>query len=136
MATAADGCTETTTIHYAPYYNSAEHGVTLLVNNKNEADKYTLSDKKGGSLIQIFGGTENANKILTPSLTDFASTKTGIEIANNTGIIGVKSIDRSNLAKNIATGHKMKVGFVVSSTATGLSVKALELFNIQRVRLL
>ena len=134
MATAADGCTETTTIHYAPYYNSAEHGVTLLVNNKNEADKYTLSDKKGGSLIQIFGGTENANKILTPSLTDFASTKTGIEIANNTGIIGVKSIDRSNLAKNIATGHKMKVGFVVSSTATGLSVKALELFNIQLLK--
>lgn len=133
-ATAADGCTETTTIHYAPYYNSAEHGVTLLVNNKNEADKYALSDEKGGSLIQIFGGTENANKILTPSLTDFASTKTGIEIANNTGIIGVKSIDRSNLAKNIATGHKMKVGFVVSSTATGLSVKALELFNIQLLK--
>lgn len=134
MATAKDGCSETTTIHYAPYYSPAEHGVTLLVNNKDEADKYALSDENGGSLIQIFGGTENANKILTPSLTDFASTKTGIEIANNTGIIGVKSIDRSNLAKNIATGHKMKVGFVVSSTATGLSVKALELFNIQLLK--
>lgn len=131
MATAADGCTETTTIHYTPYYNSAEHGVTLLVNNKNEADKYTLSDKKGGSLIQIFGGTENANAILTSDLTDFVSTKPGVEIANNTGIIGVKSIDRSNLAKNVATDHAMKVGFVVSSTATGLSAKALELYNIQ-----
>lgn len=133
-ATAADGCTETTTIHYAPYYNSAEHGVTLLVNNKNEADKYALSDKKGGSLIQIFGGTENANKILTSDLTDFASTKPGVEIANNTGIIGVKSVDGSNLAKNVATDHKMKVGFVVSSTATGLSAKALELYNIQLLK--
>lgn len=130
----ADGCTETTTIHYAPYYNSAEHGVTLLVNNKNEADKYALSDNKGGSLIQIFGGTENANKILTSDLTDFASTKPGVEIATNTDIIGVKSVDGSNLAKNVATDHKMKVGFVVSSTATGLSAKALELYNIQLLK--
>lgn len=134
MATAADGCTETTTIHYAPYYNSAEHGVTLLVNNKNEADKYALSDKKGGSLIQIFGGTENANAILTSDLTDFVSTKPDVEIANNTGIVGVKSVDGSNLAKNVATDHEMKVGFVVSSTATGLSAKALELYNIQLLK--
>lgn len=133
-AAAADGCTETTTIHYAPYYNSAEHGVTLLVNNKNEADKYALSDKKGGSLIQIFGGTQNANAILTSDLTDFVSTKPGVKIANNTGIVGVKSVDGSNLAKNVATDHAMKVGFVVSSTATGLSAKALELYNIQLLK--
>lgn len=134
MAKAADGCTETTTIHYAPYYNPAEHGVTLLVNNKNEADKYALSDKKGGSLIQIFGDTQNANAILTSDLTDFVSTKPGVEIATNMGIIGVKSVDGSNLAKNVATDHAMKVGFVVSSTATGLSAKALELYNIQLLK--
>ena len=133
-ATAADSCTETTTIHYAPYYNSAEHGVTLLVNNKNEAEKYVLSDNKGGSLIQIFGGTENANAILTSDLTDFVSTKPGVAIATNMGIIGVKSVDGSNLAKNVATDHAMKVGFVVSSTATGLSAKALELYNIQLLK--
>lgn len=130
----ADGCTETTTIHYAPYYNSAEHGVTLLVNNKNEADKYALSDKKGGSLIQIFGGTENANAFLTSDLTDFVSTKPGVEIATNMGIIGVKSVDGSNLAKNVATDHAMKVGFVVSSTVTGLSADALKLYNIQLLK--
>lgn len=135
MATAAaDGCTETTTIHYAPYYNSAEHGVTLLVNNKNEAEKYVLSDNKGGSLIQIFGDTQNANAILTSDLTDFAYTNPGVEIATNMGIVGVKSVDGSNLAKNVATDHKMKVGFVVSSTATGLSAKALELYNIQLLK--
>lgn len=133
-ATAADGCTETTTIHYAPYYNSAEHGVTLLVNNKNEADKYALSDKKGGSLIQISGDTQNANAILTSDLTDFAYTNPGVEIATNMGIVGVKSVDGSNLAKNVATDHKMKVGFVVSSTATGLSAKVLELYNIQLLK--
>ena len=134
MATAADGCTETTTIHYAPYYNPAEHGVTLLVNNRNEADKYALSDNKGGSLIQIFGDTQNANAILTPTLTDFAYTNPGVKIATNTGIIGVKSVDGSNLAKNVATDHAMKVGFVVSSTATGLSADALKLYNIQLLK--
>lgn len=133
-AEATDGCTETTTIHYAPYYNSAEHGVTLLVNNKNEADKYALSDKKGGSLIQIFGDTENANAILTSDLTDFVSTKPGVAIATNMGIIGVKSVDGSNLAKNVATDHAMKVGFVVSSTVTGLSADALKLYNIQLLK--
>lgn len=133
-ATAADSCTETTTIHYAPYYNSAEHGVTLLVNNKNEAEKYALSDNKGGSLIQIFGGTENANKILTSDLTDFAYTNPGVEIATNMGIVGVKSVDGSNLAKNVATDHAMKVGFVVSSKATGLTADALKLYNIQLLK--
>lgn len=133
-AEAADGCTETTTIHYAPYYNSAEHGVTLLVNNKNEADKYALSDKKGGSLIQISGDTQNANAILTSDLTDFVSTKPGVAIATNMGIIGVKSVDGSNLAKNVATDHAMKVGFVVSSTVTGLSADALKLYNIQLLK--
>lgn len=130
----ADGCTETTTIHYAPYYNSAEHGVTLLVNNKNEADKYALSDNKGGSLIQIFGDTQNANAILTSDLTDFAYTNPGVEIATNMGIVGVKSVDGSNLAKNVATDHAMKVGFVVSSKATGLSADALKLYNIQLLK--
>ena len=135
MATAAaDGCTETTTIHYAPYYNSAEHGVTLLVNNKNEAEKYVLSDNKGGSLIQIFGDTQNANAILTSDLTDFAYTNPGVEIATNMGIVGVKSVDGSNLAKNVATDHAMKVGFVVSSTATGLTADALKLYNIQLLK--
>lgn len=130
----ADGCTETTTIHYAPYYNSAEHGVTLLVNNKNEAEKYVLSDNKGGSLIQIFGGTENANAILTSDLTDFAYTNPGVKIVTNMGIVGVKSVDRSNLAKNVATDHAMKVGFVVSSTATGLSADVLKFYNIQLLK--
>lgn len=134
MAKAADGCTETTTIHYAPYYNSAEHGVTLLVNNKNEAEKYVLSDNKGGSLIQIFGDTQNANAILTSDLTDFAYTNPGVEIATNMGIVGVKSVDGSNLAKNVATDHAMKVGFVVSSTATGLSADALKFYNIQLLK--
>ena len=130
-AAAADGCTETTTIHYAPYYNSAEHGVTLLVNNKNEADKYALSDKKGGSLIQIFGGIENASNVLNSSLNDYASVKAGVALVENTGIIGIKSVDKSALNKNIDKTHEMQAGFVVTFNSTVLDLKALNLYNIQ-----
>ena len=50
------------------------------------------------------------------------------------GIVGVKSVDGSNLAKNVATDHAMKVGFVVSSKATGLTADALKLYNIQLLK--
>lgn len=130
MATAADGCTETTTIHYAPYYDPAEHGVTLLTNNANET-KYELSDNKGGALLQIFGDIENASNVLNSSLNDYASVKAGVSLAENTGIIGIKSVDKSALNKNIDKTHKMQAGFVVTLNSTVLDLKALNLYNIQ-----
>ena len=129
-ATAADGCTETTTIHYAPYYNSAEHGVTLLTNNASET-KYELSGKNGGALLQIFGGIENASNVLNSSLNDYASVKAGVKLVENTGIIGIKSVDKSALNKNIDKTHKMQAGFVVTFNSTVLDLKALNLYNIQ-----
>lgn len=130
MATAADGCTETTTIHYAPYYDPAEHGVTLLTNNASET-KYELSGNNGGALLQIFGGIENASNVLNSSLNDYASVKAGVSLAENTGIIGIKSVDKSALNKNIDKTHKMQAGFVVTFNSTVLDLKALNLYNIQ-----
>lgn len=130
MATAADGCTETTTIHYAPYYDPAEHGVTLLTNNASET-KYELSGNNGGALLQLFGGIENASNVLNSSLNDYASVKAGVSLAENTGIIGIKSVDKSALNKNIDKTHKMQAGFVVTFNSTVLDLKALNLYNIQ-----
>ena len=130
MAKAADGCTETTTIHYAPYYDPAEHGVTLLTNNASET-KYELSGNNGGALLQIFGGIENASNVLNSSLNDYASVKAGVSLAENTGIIGIKSVDKSALNKNIDKTHKMQAGFVVTFNSTVLDLKALNLYNIQ-----
>lgn len=130
MATAADDCTETTTIHYAPYYDPAEHGVTLLTNNASET-KYELSGNNGGALLQIFGGIENASNVLNSSLNDYASVKAGVSLAENTGIIGIKSVDKSALNKNIDKTHKMQAGFVVTFNSTVLDLKALNLYNIQ-----
>ena len=130
MATAADGCTETTTIHYAPYYDPAEHGVTLLTNNASET-KYELSGNNGGALLQLFGGIENASNVLNSSLNDYASVKAGVSLAENTGIIGIKSVDKSALNKNIDKTHKMQAGFVVTFNSTVLDLKTLNLYNIQ-----
>ena len=130
MATAADDCTETTTIHYAPYYDPAEHGVTLLTNNASET-KYELSGNNGGALLQLFGGIENASNVLNSSLNDYASVKAGVSLAENTGIIGIKSVDKSALNKNIDKTHKMQAGFVVTFNSTVLDLKALNLYNIQ-----
>lgn len=129
-ATAADGCTETTTIHYAPYYDPAEHGVTLLTNNASET-KYELSGNNGGALLQLFGGIENASNVLNSSLNDYASVKAGVLLVENTGIIGIKSVDKSALNKNIDKTHEMQAGFVVTFNSTVLDLKALNLYNIQ-----
>ena len=130
MAKAEDGCIETTTIHYAPYYDPAEHGVTLLTNNASET-KYELSGNNGGALLQIFGGIENASNVLNSSLNDYASVKAGVSLAENTGIIGIKSVDKSALNKNIDKTHKMQAGFVVTFNSTVLDLNALNLYNIQ-----
>lgn len=127
---AADGCTETTTIHYAPYYDPAEHGVTLLTNNASET-KYELSGNNGGALLQLFGGIDNASNVLNSSLNDYASVKAGVALVENTGIIGIKSVDKSALNKNIDKTHEMQAGFVVTFNSTVLDLKALNLYNIQ-----
>ena len=130
MALAADGkCSETTTVHYAKTYKHEDQGVTLLVNNEKET-KYQLSDKFGGGLLQILStAIQNRNAILTSSLSDFTYRIPSLELATNTGIVGVKSVDGSCLAKDIKNARK--VGFVVSSKATGLVADVLKLYNIQ-----
>lgn len=129
-ATAKDGCFEETTIHYAPFNDPVGNGVTLLVNGNSDAKtKYVLSDKAGAGLLHIFAGLENASNILSSKLNAFAYRAAGVGLAENTAIVGVKSVDGSNLAKDIK--NKMNVGFVVSSNGTGLKADVLKLYNIR-----
>lgn len=135
-ATAADGCYEETTLNYAPKYVAEEHGVNILVNKEGEEPKYELSDKLGGGLIQIFDKMMNCSAILTTSLNDFAYREPGVEVAANTGLVGIKTADGSNFADGLngnarAFNGKMKVGFVVSAKATGLDANVLKLYNIK-----
>lgn len=135
-ATATDGCYEETTLNYAPKYVAEEHGVNILVNKEGEEPKYALSDKLGGGLIQIFDRMMNRSAILTTSLNDFAYREPGVEVAANTGLVGIKTADGSNFADGLngnarAFNGKMKVGFVVSVKATGLDADVLNLYNIK-----
>ena len=135
-ATAADGCYEETTLNYAPKYVAEEHGVNILVNKEGEKPKYELSDKLGGGLIQIFDRMMNRSAILTTSLNDFAYREPGVEVAANTGLVGIKTADGSNFADGLngnarAFNGKMKVGFVVSVKTTGLDADVLNLYNIK-----
>lgn len=135
-ATAADGCYEETTLNYAPTYVAEEHGVDILVNKEGEKPNYVLSDKFGGGLLQISEGMKNRSAILTTSLNDFAYRQPGVELAANTGLVGIKTADGSNFADGLngntrAFNGKMKVGFVVSAKATGLDANVLKLYNIK-----
>ena len=134
-ATAADSCFEETTLNYAPTYVAEEHGVNILVNKDGES-KYVLSDKLGGGLLQIFDGMKNRTAILTTSLNDFTYRQPGVELAANKGLVGIKTADGSNFADGLngntrAFNGKMKVGFVVSTKATGLDANVLKLYNIK-----
>lgn len=135
-ATAADGCYEETTLNYAPTYVAEEHGVDILVNKEGEKPKYVLSDKFGGGLIQMSDRMMNRSAILTTSLNDFAYRQPSVELAANTGLVGIKTADGSNFADGLngnarAFNGKMKVGFVVSVKATGLDADVLNLYNIK-----
>lgn len=135
-ATAEDGCYEETTLNYAPKYVAEEHGVDILVNKEGEEPKYVLSDKFGGGLIQISDRMMNRSAILTTSLNDFAYRQPSVELAANTGLVGIKTADGSNFADGLngnarAFNGKMKVGFVVSVKATGLDADVLKLYNIK-----
>lgn len=131
----SEKCYEETTLNYAPTYVAEEHGVNILVNNEGES-KYVLSDKLGGGLIQIFDKMMNRSAILTTSLNDFTYRQPGVELAANKGLVGIKTADGSNFADGLngntrAYNGKMKVGFVVSTKATGLDANVLKLYNIK-----
>lgn len=132
----SEKCYELTTLNYAPTYVAEEHGVNILVNKEGEEPKYVLSDKFGGGLIQISDRMMNRSAILTTSLNDFAYRQPDVELAANTGLVGIKTADGSNFADGLngnarAFNDKMKVGFVVSVKATGLDADVLNLYNIK-----
>lgn len=132
----SEKCYELTTLNYAPTYVAEEHGVNILVNKEGEKPKYVLSDKFGGGLIQISDRMMNRSAILTTSLNDFAYRQPDVELAANTGLVGIKTADGSNFADGLngnarAFNGKMKVGFVVSVKATGLDADVLNLYNIK-----
>lgn len=131
LAEGKEACKETTIVHYANAEKKAAEGMTLLVNNEGEPVKYQLSDKFGGGLLSIIAKeVKNASAVLTSALSDFTYRIPSISLVKNSGIVGIKSVDGSNLAKSV-NGKKMKAGFVVSTKTSGLNADVLNLYNIK-----
>lgn len=131
LAEGKEACKETTIVHYANAEKKAAEGMTLLVNNEGEPVKYQLSDKFGGGLLSILAKeVKNASAVLTSALSDFTYRIPSISLAKNSGIVGIKSVDGSNLAKSV-NGKKMRAGFVVSTKTSGLNADVLNLYNIK-----
>lgn len=131
LAEGKGACKETTIVHYANAEKKAAEGMTLLVNNEGEPVKYQLSDKFGGGLLSIIAkDVKNASAVLTSALSDFTYRIPNISLAKNSGIVGIKSVDGSNLAKSV-NGKNMKAGFVVSTKTSGLNADVLNLYNIK-----
>lgn len=130
LAEGKEACKETTIVHYANAEKKAVEGMTLLVNNEGEPVKYQLSDKFGGGLLSIADGVKNASAVLTSALSDFTYRIPSISLAKNSCIVGIKSVDGSNLAKSL-NEKKMRAGFVVSTKTSGLSADVLNLYNIK-----
>lgn len=131
LAEGKEACKETTIVHYANAEKKAAEGMTLLVNNEGEPVKYQLSDKFGGGLLSIIAKeVKNASAVLTSALSDFTYRIPNIKLAQNSGIVGIKSVDGSNLAKSV-NGKNMRAGFVVSTKTSGLSADVLNLYNIK-----
>lgn len=131
LAEGKEACKETTIVHYANAEKKVAEGMTLLVNNEGEPVKYQLSDKFGGGLLSIIAKeVKNASAVLTSALSDFTYRIPNIKLAQNSGIVGIKSVDGSNLAKSV-NGKNMRAGFVVSTKTSGLSADVLNLYNIK-----
>lgn len=133
VATAADGCSEKTTVHYAPFRSLAEQGVTLLVNDEKKNPKYALSDSKGGGLLDIFDGIKDGANILSSNLATFCHRVPGVELLANKSVIGVRSLDGSSLYQGTSRSSSCDkiAGFVVSVAATGLDAKLLDMFTVK-----
>ena len=135
-ATASDGCYELVTINKGDNIGSEAGNICgeALVNLDSSIDnKYALSDDiygSSGSLISItnFEGGEN---ILDNDYDDCATYESGLSVANNLMIVGVKTTDNSLIYDAATEQYPAKLGFMVEMESEGLNVGALQFFLIR-----
>lgn len=131
-ATAADNCYEEITIHRGITGSESNCGTPLVNGEGNEL--YAISDKihdTSGSLLSI-SDMEHSGYILDETLTNYGTYVGGLSVANDLGIIGLKTKDGSPFGTDIQ-GDK-RVGFIVENASTFLDAKVLEFFQIRLYR--
>ena len=135
-ATASDGCFETVVINKGEVIGSAADNICgqPLVNLDEAIEgPYALTDDlhgTSGSLLSLTD-SENVDYILDDDYNNCATYISGLSVANNLMIVGVKTTDGSLIYDAATAQYPAKLGFMVELESEGLDVSALQFFLIR-----
>mgnify|MGYP004457600377 FL=1 len=138
-ATARDGCSDETTITVGSFNDGNTPCGSPMVNGKNGVNDsiYALTDKiyqSSGSLLSV-SELKNPWNILNKNDSTYAEYISGLNLADNLCIIGIKRVDGKLIYD--ATDDAVKraapkrIGFVVEADVTVLNLHALQFLQIR-----
>ena len=131
LATASDGCREEVTLTHGGFGSTDECGEPIY--NAFDKTDYELSTEvygSSGSLISI-SDLSYPERILDPDFDNYATYTSGLSVADNLRIIGVKSTEGLIYDGSQPGAEATRVGFVVEFESTGLDVSLLSFFQIR-----
>lgn len=111
----------------------------VIINPTDQKVRYAISDKiheSSGSLLSI-SDMKNPASLLDASFNNYATYKSGLGVANDLCMVGLKTIDGQPFqteTQTKAAGATKRVGFVVENASTFLDAKVLEYFQIRLYR--
>ena len=126
-ATAADGCFDEVIVTSGLQMSMCDQPIS-----NGDSTVYALSEElpgADGALIVINDQLINEQNVLNANYNDYATYNSVLNagVIDNLPIVGVKKLNG-----NFSDGqNKRRVGFVVETKSTGLSVDALNIFNIR-----
>lgn len=141
-ATAADGCTDQTTLTVGDFGTATSCGQPIV--NDNGMGHLVLTDDlhdSSGSLLSV-SDLKNPENILTKDYSTYAEYISGLNLADNLCIIGVHRTDGliydatdrhdgESAEDAVARAKAKRIGFVVEANAKVLNVSALQFLQIR-----
>ena len=146
-ATAKDGCSDETTITVGSFNDGNTPCGNPLVNGMDNPNDsiYALTDKiyqSSGSLLSI-SNLKNPGNILSKNDNTYAEYISGLNLADNLCIIGIKRVDGKLIydatdrhdgettEEAVKRAAPKRIGFVVEANATVLNLHALQFLQIR-----
>lgn len=124
-------CSETVVLRKGDPLMTSSCGTPLINDGVQQYELSTSGHGTSGSLISISDVKMKGN-ILDDNLTNYASYVSGLSIASNLGIIGIKTADEALIGTDVA-GDK-RVGFIVENASTFLDADVLQFLQIRLFR--
>lgn len=125
-------CSETITLTKGTQAKTTSCGIPII--NEKDSSKYELSTSSygvTGSLISI-SNIKNKSNVLDGKYDNYASYVSGLSLASNMGIIGIKTVSGDSIDLGIK-GDK-RVGFIVENASTFLDADVLQFMRIRLFR--